>query len=59
MALLDFCLEKTAVQSLLFTAGDIPMDNSLLRQVSSLVRRLPATESQSALSFDIEIYFII
>ncbi|KAL5669793.1 hypothetical protein ACJX0J_022014, partial [Zea mays] len=26
--------------------GDIPMDNSLLRQVSSLVRRLPATESQ-------------
>jgi hypothetical protein len=46
MALLDFCLEKTAVQSLLFTAGDIPMDNSLLRQVSSLVRRLPATESQ-------------
>ncbi|CAD6246136.1 unnamed protein product [Miscanthus lutarioriparius] len=26
--------------------GDIPMDNSLLRQVSSLVRRLPAMESQ-------------
>ncbi|OEL30668.1 COP9 signalosome complex subunit 6a [Dichanthelium oligosanthes] len=26
--------------------GDIPVDNSLLRQVSSLVRRLPAMESQ-------------
>ncbi|XP_051203358.1 COP9 signalosome complex subunit 6 [Lolium perenne] len=26
--------------------GDIPLDNSLLRQVSSLVRRLPAMESE-------------
>jgi len=26
--------------------GDVPVDNSLLRQVSSLVRRLPAMESQ-------------
>ncbi|XP_073014265.1 COP9 signalosome complex subunit 6-like [Typha latifolia] len=26
--------------------GDIPVDNSLLRQVSSLLRRLPAMESE-------------
>ena len=27
-------------------AGDIPCENSLLRQVSSLLRRLPAIESE-------------
>ncbi|RRT61793.1 hypothetical protein B296_00024092, partial [Ensete ventricosum] len=27
-------------------AGDIPLDNSFLRQVSSLLRRLPAMESE-------------
>lgn len=26
-------------------SGDIPLENSLLRQVSSLLRRLPVTES--------------
>ena len=35
-----------ATQSeLSFVAGDIPCENSLLRQVSSLLRRLPAIES--------------
>lgn len=33
-----FCL-------LFFDSGDIPLENSLLRQVSSLLRRLPVTES--------------
>jgi len=28
------------------SAGDIPCDNSLLRQVSSLLRRLPAIDSE-------------
>lgn len=31
---------------LLLLAGDIPCENSLLRQVSSLLRRLPAIESE-------------
>lgn len=39
---------ETAMVWVLFffiKAGDVPCDNSLLRQVSSLVRRLPAIES--------------
>lgn len=28
-----------------FESGEIPLENSLLRQVSSLLRRLPVTES--------------
>lgn len=31
---------------LFFESGDIPLENSLLRQVSSLLRRLPVTESE-------------
>jgi hypothetical protein len=30
----------------LLITGDIPCENSLLRQVSSLLRRLPAIESE-------------
>ncbi|KAJ8542776.1 hypothetical protein K7X08_005299 [Anisodus acutangulus] len=35
-----------AMQKVAVDAGDIPCDNSLLRQVSSLLRRLPAIESE-------------
>lgn len=34
------------VLALVLLAGDIPCENSLLRQVSSLLRRLPAIESE-------------
>ncbi|CAA2975309.1 COP9 signalosome complex subunit 6a-like [Olea europaea subsp. europaea] len=39
------CSYKFLIELLLYS-GDVPVENSLLRQVSSLLRRLPAIESE-------------
>lgn len=49
MSPIDECFRTSFVMFmfyLLLLVGDIPCENSLLRQVSSLLRRLPAIESE-------------